>query len=79
MKMTTADILLIYKVILPSVSMLPSTLPSSTRMIKASHETAMQDMVKTISALSVYAVELVPIIPAVSRIACGFNKDTDNA
>ena len=64
---------------LPFVSSCPTLLPAIASEKNHIQDTAIQDNVKIHFSNPEYTKELVPITPIVSKIACGFNRETDAA
>lgn len=77
--MIMAEILFRTSKKLPDLSIFPMNLPSRESPINQIHETQIHVTAKIIFSSPWYLNELVPITPTVSRIACGFSKDTEAA
>ncbi len=77
--MTSADSLLMIRVKRPLLSSFPVVLPASANPVNHNHDTRMQEIPKTNRSVPEYCNELIPITPTVSKIAWGFNNDTDEA
>ena len=66
-------------IVFPVESILFRNFPAKAKLINQIHETIIVASVKAHFSFPMYWIEFVPITPIVSKIACGFNNETDAA